>query len=114
VHYEFTPEGQTVNQDFYLSVLGQLQDAVQRKRPEMWTSGSQLLHHDDVPAHIALSVSRKTRNYDPSMTPPIHLTSHLLSFLFPKLKITHKGRFQTLEDIITNVTNDLGDTTNIL
>jgi hypothetical protein len=30
VHYEFTPEGQTINQDFYLAVLRCLRDAVQR------------------------------------------------------------------------------------
>jgi hypothetical protein len=28
VQYEFAPEGQTVNQDFYLVVLGRLWDAV--------------------------------------------------------------------------------------
>jgi hypothetical protein len=27
-HYEFAPEGQTVNQDFYLAVLRRLWDAV--------------------------------------------------------------------------------------
>jgi hypothetical protein len=31
VHYEFTPEGQTINQDFHLAVLRCLWDAVQRK-----------------------------------------------------------------------------------
>jgi hypothetical protein len=28
VHYEFTPEGQTVHQNFYLAVLRCVQDAV--------------------------------------------------------------------------------------
>jgi hypothetical protein len=31
VHYEFTLKGQTINQDFYPTVLRYLQDAAQRK-----------------------------------------------------------------------------------
>jgi hypothetical protein len=30
VHYEFAPEGQTINKDVYLEVLRCLRDAVQR------------------------------------------------------------------------------------
>jgi hypothetical protein len=55
VHYEFTPQGQTVNQD-YMEVLRCLQDALQRKRPEMWTMGMWQLHHNNAPAHTALSI----------------------------------------------------------
>src|SRR5215469_14721696 len=56
VHFEFAPQGQTVNQQFYLEVLKQLHDAVRRKRPELWRSGEWLLHHDNAPVHTALSV----------------------------------------------------------
>jgi len=38
VHFEFIPQGQTVNKQFYLEVLKRLHDAVQRKRPELWRS----------------------------------------------------------------------------
>jgi hypothetical protein len=55
-HYEFVPDGQTTNQDFYLAVLRCLQDAVWRKWPEMWTVGSWLLHHDSASVHTALSI----------------------------------------------------------
>jgi hypothetical protein len=74
----------------------------------MWTAGSRLLYHDDVPAHTALSVSSwQNIQLRPFHNPPIHLSSPLLTFLFPKLKITPKGRrFQTVEDFITNATND--------
>jgi len=34
VHYEYVPQGQTVNQQFYLQVLTRLRLAVSRKRPQ--------------------------------------------------------------------------------
>jgi histone-lysine N-methyltransferase SETMAR len=38
VHSELVPNGQTVNQAFYLQVLKRLHDAVRQKRPELWQS----------------------------------------------------------------------------
>jgi len=34
VHYEYIPQGQTVNQQFYLQVLKRLRLAISRKRPQ--------------------------------------------------------------------------------
>ncbi|PNF23785.1 hypothetical protein B7P43_G16799 [Cryptotermes secundus] len=56
VHKEFVPPGQTVNQHFYLDVLRRLRESVRRKRSEMWRNGKWLLHHDNAPAHTALTV----------------------------------------------------------
>ena len=58
MHKEFVPPGQTVKQQFYLKVLKRLRDSVWEKRPEMWSSGNWFLHHDNVPAHTALSVQQ--------------------------------------------------------
>ena len=58
VHFEFLPQRQTVNQQFYREVLKRLRDAVRRKRPELWRSGQWLLHHENAPAHTTLSVRR--------------------------------------------------------
>ena len=55
VHYEFVPTGQTVNQVYYLEVLKRLSEKVRRKRPELFAN-SWILHHDNAPAHTALSV----------------------------------------------------------
>jgi len=81
VHFEFVPQGQTVNRQFYLEVLKRLRDAVRRKRPELWWSGEWLLHHDNAPAHTALSVRQfLTKNrmttashhpYSPDLHPAI-------------------------------------------
>jgi hypothetical protein len=58
VCYEFPAEGYTVNQDFYQAVLRRLREAVQRKRSEMWTVGTWLLNHDNVPSHTLLSIGQ--------------------------------------------------------
>jgi len=51
VHHEFVPTGQTVNKEFYKTVLQCLRDAVHRHRHEKWRSGNWILHHDNTPAH---------------------------------------------------------------
>ena len=56
VHYEFVPTGQTVNQVYYLEVLERLREKVRRKRPKLFADNSWILHHDNAPAHTALSV----------------------------------------------------------
>ena len=79
VHLEFIPQGQTVNQQFFLEVLKRLHDAVRRKCPELWQSGEWLLHRDNAPTHTALSLWQfLTRNgmttvshppYSPDLAP---------------------------------------------
>ena len=54
VHHEFVPTGQTVNKEFYKTVLQRLYDAVRRHRPEKWRSGNWILHHDNAPANRAV------------------------------------------------------------
>jgi hypothetical protein len=53
VRYEFTAQGQTVNQQCYMEVLTRLRESVWRKRsgllPDKW-----ILHHDNAPAHNEL------------------------------------------------------------
>jgi len=56
VHFKFVPTGQTVNQVYYLEVLERLREIVRWKRPEPFASNSRILHHDNTPAHTALSV----------------------------------------------------------
>jgi len=58
VRKEFVPPGHTVNQQFYLEVLKRLCNSVQKKKPEMWSSGDWFLHHDNAPAHTALRVQQ--------------------------------------------------------
>ncbi|VVC33042.1 Transposase, type 1 [Cinara cedri] len=55
---EWVPEGQTVNQIYYLSVLATLRERVRKKRPELWKNNSWILHQDNALAHNALSVKQ--------------------------------------------------------
>jgi transposase len=95
----------------YSKVLRRLHDVVQRTGPEIWTVGSWVLHHNNAPAHTSLSIRQflakhsihtlSQRPYSPDLSFPEF-------FLFPKVRITLKERrFETVEDDIVNVTNDL-------
>jgi len=57
VRYKFVPAGQIVNQVYYLGVLERLREKVRRKRPELFANNSWVLHQENAPAHIALSMS---------------------------------------------------------
>jgi hypothetical protein len=50
VHFDFIPQGQTVNKAYYVKIMKQLREDVHRKRPELW-SDDWILHHDSAPAH---------------------------------------------------------------
>jgi len=80
---------------------------VRRKRPELFANKSWILHHDDAPAHTALSVREflATKQiivlehpaYSPDLAP--------CDFLFPKIKEILKERhFDDIDDIRSNTT----------
>jgi hypothetical protein len=56
VHFEFIPQGQTVNQT-YVEILRQLCEVICRERPELWTN-DWILNHDNAPVHKVLSVKQ--------------------------------------------------------
>lgn len=111
VHYEFLPDGQTVNKEYYLAVMRRLREAIRKKRPDLWKENSWILHHDNAPAHTALVVSqflaKNSTNiinqapYSPDMAPCDF-------FLFPRLKLPLRGtRFETIEAIKENSLREL-------
>lgn len=100
---EWVPEGQTVNQKYYIEVLEKLRERVRKKRPDMWKNNSWILHQDNAPAHNALSVKRFLAKksipvlehppYSPDLAPCDF-------YLFPKIKSSLKGtRFESVEDV---------------
>ena len=56
VHLEFLPQGQTVNQYVYTEILRRLMRSVRDKRRDLWENNAWVLHHDNAPAHSALSI----------------------------------------------------------
>jgi hypothetical protein len=53
VHFEINPQGQTINQAYYMEILKQLCEAACRKWPELWPNN--WIVHDNVPANKAFS-----------------------------------------------------------
>ena len=112
VHSEFLPQGQTINQQDYKEILRLLLRSVCEKRRELWQDKSWLLHHDNAPAHNALSIRQflaeknmavlEQPPYSPDLAPCDF-------FLFPtKLKRIIKGtRFEGVEAIKRAVTTEL-------
>jgi len=71
IYIDWVPEGQTVNQVYYKNVLTILRESVRRRRPDMWKNSSWILHHDNAPAHNALSLKRYlAKNNIPVMEHP--------------------------------------------
>jgi transposase len=103
VNEEFVPPGQTVNQHHYLQVLKRLREYVRRKRPERWRNQDWLLHHDNAPAHTALSVQRFLAAKNMAMVPHPPYSPDLAPCdfsLFPRMKLKLKyRRFQDVTEI---------------
>ena len=113
VHFEFLPQGQTVNRQYYEAVLKRLREKIRKKRPQLWRDNSWFLHHDNAPAHSALSIrefcakNRLTVLPQPPYSPDLAPCDF---FLFPKLKSVLKGRrFDTIDDIKKNSSLALKD-----
>lgn len=108
VHHEFVPEGATVNQHFYKEVLQRLISRVRRVRHDLWETKSWMLHHDNAPAHSAISVKQFLAEKQVAMLehPPYSPDLAPCDFwLFPKLKNIVKGtRFESVDDIKARVT----------
>jgi len=108
VHYEFVPNGQTVNQVYYLEVLEWLREEVRRKQPRPFANNSRILHHDNTPAHTALSVRKLLATKQITMLEHPAYSLDLAPndfFLFLKIKEILKGRhFDDIDDIRSNTT----------
>jgi transposase len=91
-HVEITnediPQGQTVNQTYYVETLKLLREAVRRKRPELWPNDC-TLRNDKAPAHKTLSLKQFlaqksiTEVVHPPYSPDLAPNG---SWLFPKIK----------------------------
>ena len=103
VHSEFLTQSQTISQQVYKEILRLLLRSVREKRRELWQDKPWLLHHDNAPAHNALSIRQflAEKNITVLEQPPCSPDLALcVLFLFHKLKgiikVTH---FEDMEAI---------------
>jgi len=97
------PKGQTINAEYYSSLLVQLKDTLKEKRRGKFTKWVLFLH-DNAPAHRALAAEKKLvylgfqcpdhPPYSPDLAPSDYN-------LFPGLKKQLKGHFSSDVDVIT-------------
>jgi len=103
IYIDWVPEGQSVNQVYYKNVLTTLRERVRRRRPDMWKNALWILHHDNAPAHNALSLKRYlAKNNIPVMEHPPYSPDIAPCdiFLFPKIKSALKGtRFESVDAV---------------
>ena len=113
IHWEFDPEGQKVNSEFYVGVLNRLLKRIGWVKTAKFQSSEWFLLHDNMPSLNAAIVKKFLANrtvavlhhplYSPDLAPADY-------FLFPKLKFSLKGRyFQTVEEIQCAVTRELNN-----
>jgi len=91
-----------------LEVLERLHEKVRWKQPELFANNSWILHHDNAPAHTALSVreflatKQITVLEHPAYSPDLASSDF---FLFSKIKEILKGRHSDdTDDIRSNTT----------
>src|SRR5215469_7340867 len=99
---EFVPEGQKVNAEFYVGVLDRLLKRIRPVRTAKFQSSEWFLLHDNAPSNNAAIVKKFLANrnvavlHHPPHSPDLVPADY---FLFPKLKLSLKGRhFQTVEE----------------
>jgi len=111
IYYEFVARGQAVNKEFYVAVLKRLTEAICRKRPQLRTNLSWVLHHDNAPADSSFVVHNFLVKNEMTVVPQPPYFPDLAAadfFLFPNLKSTLKGcRFDTFDEIQKNLTKEL-------
>ena len=94
VHHKFVPQGQTVNQHFYKEVLTRLVNKICQKQRASWAGKTWILHHDNAPAHTALSAKQFLVSEETTM---LHYPPYLLDltpcdfFLFSKAERDSQG-----------------------
>jgi len=108
LHIDYLQKGQTVNAEYYSSLLVQMKDILKKKRRGDFTKGVLFLQ-DNSPAHRALATQKKLVYLDfqcldrPLYSPDLAPSDY---YLFPGLKKQLKGRyFSTDAEVISAAEN---------
>ena len=93
--YTFISEGTTVNKEMHIDILGRLREAFRRKCLEKRRTKSLFLLHENAPLHRSVVVKdflAKNNVTTPEHTPYPHDLASADFYLFPRMKLTLKGR----------------------
>ena len=103
-HHKFLREGQTVNKEYYLSVMRRLREAIRQKRPDLRANNSWILHHDNAPSHNAIVIrdylAKEEKNIiqQPPNSPDLASCDF---FLFGRLNKPLRGtRYSTRDEVM--------------
>jgi hypothetical protein len=106
VHYEYTPDSQASNKEYYVEALHLLRYVVRRKRHVTWKWSDWWMHHHNAPALSSQLVQNFLAKHQiPQVSqPPYSLDIAPCNFfLFTKVKMLLKrNRFQDAEEIKRN------------
>ncbi|XP_018802667.1 PREDICTED: histone-lysine N-methyltransferase SETMAR-like [Bactrocera latifrons] len=69
VHSALLPIVQTVNKEYYLSVIRHLLETIRKKKPELGTENFWFLPHDNAPSHIALFLHELSSKFSTNIVP---------------------------------------------
>jgi len=61
VHYELLSSNQRINSEFYCEQLQRLQQAIERKRPELINTRGVIFYHDNARPYTSLMTRQKLR-----------------------------------------------------
>ncbi len=53
LHIDFLPEGETVNSEYFISVLREVRESIRRKQPDLWNNRKFVLHMDNASSHTS-------------------------------------------------------------
>jgi hypothetical protein len=96
-----------VNSEYCKGLLECLRNDVHRKRPEKWAN-SFILHHDNALCHTSLPAWQFVSNKNITVCPHSPDLAPCDFWLFPKVKMTMKGkRFESIQDIEAATTAQL-------
>lgn len=102
IHIEFLPQGETVDSDFYISVLTRLKESIRRKCPVMWRGGFDgstnrdfILLQDNATPHVSVPTLAffGENDFDLLSHPPYSPDLALCDFwAFPHVKSQMRGK----------------------
>ncbi len=100
---EFLPPKEKIDSSLYVKTLAKLKECIRKKRPQLWSDKSFILHHDNASPHTSFETTKKMKEWglDILEHPPNSPNLAPCDFsIFPKLKKELRGKqFQTIKQV---------------